>query len=90
MTKHSAVLIRYEIRNDVWTEVAQTVFASAEEAEAAAEAQLDDGQEMAWAETQIGLQGSVADVEYDDWKHVWEIAGWDGEGIEELQYEDDE
>lgn len=90
MAKHPAVAIRYAIKNDEWTEVEQKHFDSAEEAEAWCEAQLPEGAEMAWAETQIGLQGSVADVEYEDWEHVWEVAGWDGEGIEELRYEDED
>lgn len=88
-TEHKAVAIRYDIdAQGEWKEAEQKLFATADEAEAWCEAALEEGQTMAWAETPIGMQGSVEDVEYDDWKHVWEIAGWDGEGICEIDYED--
>lgn len=81
-----AVAIRYAITSDNWTEAERRVFDTADEAEAWCESQLPEGTEMAWAETQIGMQGSIADLEYEEWEHVWEIAGWDGEGICELEY----
>lgn len=85
------IAIRYDIdANGEWNEKEQKICNSHAEATEWCEAQLEEGETMEWAETQIGEQGSVEGVEYDDWKSVWEIAGWDGEGVEELQYDDEE
>lgn len=87
-----AKAIRYEIVFDTWHERESKTFEgndAAERAEAWCEAFLTEGESMAWAETQIGMQGSVEDLDYDDWQSVWEIVGLDAEGnVEELQYGD--
>lgn len=84
------IAIRYDIdANGEWNEAEKKVCESHAEATEWCESQLGEDQTMEWAETHIGEQGSVEGVEYDEWEHVWEIAGWDGEGVEELQYDDE-